>query len=83
MVDNMLITAMYMYGMIQHAWVFSWIYAAICFFIDVIFLRILSPDIRLVHKISDEEKEYLNKRCQVEELKRVKLDRELYGGRRE
>jgi len=81
----MLITAMYVYGMIKGAWEFNFLYGAICFIIDLIFLEILTNHIKQIsvaYGTSDEEKACWRKRYEVEELKRVKLDRELYGGRK-
>jgi hypothetical protein len=50
---------------------------------DVLLVRLLSPDVRVnvVNQSSDEEKYYWRKRTEVEELRRVDLDRQLYGRR--
>lgn len=79
----MIITAMYMYGLIQDSWEFNWLNITICFLADVVFIRVFSLGMRVKvvnqNIISDEEKHYWNKRSQVEELRRVELDRQLYG----
>ena len=79
----MIIAAMYIYGMSQGSWQFSILYMTICFMADVLLVRLLSPDVRVnaVNTISDEEKYYWRKRTEVEELRRVELDRQLYGRR--
>lgn len=79
----MFITAMYIYGMSQGSWEFSFLYATICFTADLVLVRMLSPDVRInvKNEVSEEEKNCWTKRAQVEELKRVELDRQLYGKR--
>jgi uncharacterized membrane protein YciS (DUF1049 family) len=79
----MFITAIYLYGMSQGSWEFSYLYATICFAADLVLVRMLSPDVHInvKNEVSDEEKYCWNKRSQVEELRRVELDRQLYGKR--
>lgn len=52
---------------------------------DVVLVRLLSHDVRInvknEDKTSEEEKYYWRKRAEVEELRRVELDRQLYGKR--
>ena len=78
----MIITAVYLYGISQHAWGFSWWYGFLAFIMDIIFVILIAPSIRIWNRISDEEKDYWKKRWEVEELNRIKLNRELYGGKR-
>ncbi len=78
----MFITAMYIYGISQGSWQLSYIYIIISFFLDLVLARMLSPVIGIKNEISDEEKYYYKKKAEVVELERVKLDNELYGGRR-
>ncbi len=81
----MIITAMYIYGISQHSWEFSWLLGVMCFAMDIMLSYVISPNVNVRVKadndISNEEKYYWNKKGQVEELMRVKLDRELYGGK--
>lgn len=79
----MFITAIYLYGMSQGSWEFSYLYATICFAADLVLVRMLSPDVRIdvKNEVSEEEKYCWTKRAQVEELKRVELDRQIYGKR--
>lgn len=84
----MIITAMYMYGIIQHAWSLSILDMLIAFIMDIVLVRVLSlsPDIKIINETSDEEKQYFKekvgyfrKKCEVEELNRKILDKKLYG----
>ena len=79
----MIITAVYLYGMSQGSWQFNMLDATICFAADLVLVRVLSADIHVNVKsdgnTSEEEKRCWNKRTEVEELRRVELDRELYG----
>lgn len=74
----MIITAMYIYGISQHAWEFSLWYGLLAFIADFILVTVFSPSIEVVSKPSGDEVDYWRKRTEVEELKRIKLDRELY-----
>lgn len=83
----MFITAMYLYGISIHAWGFSWFYGLVAFIMDMMLAIIISPSIKTVNKTSEEDivlsKEkaaYFRKKWEVEELKRLELDRRLYGG---
>lgn len=78
----MIITAMYIYGIIHGSWKFGFD-MAFYFLLDVVLVRLLSLGIRVnvMIKTSDEEKNFWRKKTEVEELKRVSLDRELYGKR--
>jgi hypothetical protein len=69
--------------MIQGSLQFNLLYATICFLADLVLVRMLSADIHVnvANNTSDEEKHYWNKRAEVEELRRVELDRQLYGKR--
>lgn len=75
----MIITAMYLYGMIQGSWKFS-LDILYYFLADVILIRLLSSSVRIsiVNKISDEEKYYWSKKGQFEELRIDELDRKLH-----
>lgn len=77
----MFITAMYIFGMSQGSWEFNMLNATICFLADLVLVRMLSPAVNVGVKndISGEEKYYWKKMAEVEELKRVKLDRQIYG----
>lgn len=84
----MIITAMYIYGIIQHAWSLSILDMAVAFIMDAVLVRLLSlsPDIKIINQTSDEEKQYFKekvdyfrKKCEVEELNRKILDKKLYG----
>ena len=82
----MIITAMYLYGIIQHTWLFNIWHVLTTFFMDIILVRLLSPDVKIVNKISDEERhcfqekaDYFRKKLEVEELNRIVLDKKLYG----
>lgn len=82
----MIITAMYLYGIIQHAWLFSIWCVLMTFFMDIILVRLLSPDVEIINKTSDEERHcfqekanYFRKKLEVEELNRKVLDKKLYG----
>lgn len=84
----MIITAMYIYGIIQHAWSFSIWHVLATFIMDIVLVRVLSlsPDIKIINEISDEEKQYFKekvdyfrKKWEVEELKRKMLNKKLYG----
>lgn len=86
----MIITAMYIYGIIQHTWSFSIWHVLATFIMDIILVRMLSlspnVDIKIINKTSEEEKEYFKekvdyfrKKCEVEELNRKILDKKLYG----
>lgn len=84
----MIITAMYIYGIIQHAWSFNIWHVLVTFIMDIILVRMLSlsPDIKIINQTSDEEKQYFKekvdyfrKKCEVEELNRKILDKKLYG----
>ena len=84
----MIITAMYLYGIIQHAWSFSIWHVLMTFFMDIILVRLLSPDIKIINKTSEEEKncfkdqaDCFRKKWEVEELHRKILDKKLYGNR--
>lgn len=79
----MIITAVYVYGMSQGSWQFSLLYATICFAADLVLVRMISSDVRVnvKNESSEEEKGYWIKKTQVEELKRIELDRQLYGQR--
>jgi hypothetical protein len=79
----MIITAVYIYGIALRAWEFSLPNMVVCFGADTFLVRMLSSNIRVnvKNEISNEEKFCWNKRTEVEELRRVKLDRELYGKR--
>jgi hypothetical protein len=73
----MIISAMYIYGMSQGSWRFNLLHMTICFIADMLLVRLNS----IVNKTSDEERFYWRKRTEVEELRRVELDRQLYGKR--
>lgn len=82
----MIITAVYIYGIIQHTWSFSITNVLATFIMDIILVRLLSPNIKIINKTSDEERayfkeksEYIRKKWEVEELKRKMLDKKLYG----
>lgn len=84
----MIITATYLFGIIQHAWSFSILDMAVAFIMDAILVRLLSlsSGIKIINQISDEEKQYFKekidyfrKKCEVEELNRKILDKKLYG----
>ncbi len=82
----MIITATYLYGIIQHAWSFSIWHVLMTFVMDIILVRLLSPDIKIINKASDEERhcfqekaDYFRKKWEVEELKRKMLNKKLYG----
>ena len=84
----MIITAMYLYGIIQHTWSFSIWHVLMTFFMDIILVRLLSPDVKIINKASEEEKncfkeqaDYFRKKWEVEELNRKILDKKLYGNR--
>lgn len=79
----MIITAMFLYGISQHAWGFGWWYGLLTFIMDIIIAYLISPNARVINntKISDEEISYWKKRTEVEELNRIKLDREVWGKR--
>jgi 1,4-dihydroxy-2-naphthoate octaprenyltransferase len=49
----------------------------------IVLVRMLSADIHVnvANNTSDEEKHCWNKRAEVEDLRRVELDRQLYGKR--
>lgn len=76
----MIITAMYLYGVSQHSWEFYPSYFITTFLLDLILVVSLKTEIHITNKTSDKEEYYWKKRAEVEELNRVKLDRELYGG---
>jgi hypothetical protein len=53
---------------------------------DIILVRLFSPDIKIILKTSDEERhcfqekaDYFRKKWEVEELNRKILDKKLYG----
>lgn len=77
----MFITAMYLYGVSQHAWGFSWFYGFLGFVMDLILVVYISPSIIYgnSNNISDEEKDYWRKKWEVEELRRKLLDKKIYG----
>lgn len=82
----MIITAMYLYGIIQYTWPFSIWHVLITFFMDIILVHLLSPDVKIINKTSDEESQYFKekadyfrKKWEVEELNRKILDKKLYG----
>ena len=77
----MIITALYIYGITQSPYEYSWFYLIPCFIGDIIISAVISPKVGVQNsnEISKEEEYYWKKRTQVEELKRIKLDRELYG----
>ena len=82
----MIITAIYLYGIIQHAWSFSVWHVLATFIMDIILVRLLSPNIKIINKTSEEERtyfkeksDYCRKKWEVEELKRKMLDKKLYG----
>lgn len=77
----MIITAMYIYGVSQQAWEFSGLYGLLTFIMDVVLVNAFSPSVRVVYESGKDEVDYWRKRTEVEELKRIKLDRELYGGK--
>jgi hypothetical protein len=58
----MIITAMYLYGIIQHAWSFNIWHVLTTFIMDIILVRLLSPDIEIINKISDEERQYFKEK---------------------
>jgi uncharacterized membrane-anchored protein YitT (DUF2179 family) len=81
----MIITAMLLYGIIQGHWELTYSFAGwivVTFIADIIIAKAASSDVKIINsneKTSSEEKYYLRKRTEVEELNRIKLDRELYG----
>ena len=82
----MIITAMYLYGIIQHAMLFNIWHMLVTFIMDIILVRLLSPDVKIINKTSVEERncfkekaDYFRKKWEVEELNRKILDKKLYG----
>lgn len=72
---------MYIYGMSQQAWEFNWFVGLVCYMADVGLLNILSSGDKIIERSSKEERCYWAKKTEVEELKRIELDRQIYGKR--
>ena len=84
----MIITAMYLFGIIQHTWAFSIWNMLVTFIMDIVLIRILSLGIgiKIINETSIEERQYFKdkadyfrKKWEVEELNRKILDKKLYG----
>lgn len=53
----MIITAMYLFGIINHAWSFSWWYGLLAFIMDLGIVSALKPEINLCKNKSDNNEE--------------------------
>jgi len=78
----MIITAMYLYGLIQNTWTFNPLFIIVFFVMDVILCTALSSNIKVNNipkPISSDETFLIRKQTELIELQRRKLDKELYG----
>jgi len=78
----MIITAMYMYGLIQDAWTFNIYYIMLSFVMDIVLCTTLSSNAKfnnIPKTTSSDEKHLIRKQTELVELQRRKLDKELYG----